>query len=689
MSVCGEHFTDWFSEHTCCFLMTHHPPTWLAPSAMSLCAGEIAPPGRFVVHMCGHMHEPLNVTQSLGGAHKQRLWQAPSIFGLELTGSKLERRHGYVAGTLVVAGNTGTLRIWPRLAQRHQAGNWHFIREPSVSVEADEGTKAEELPVNQVSAAAGGKAQVFRVLLLSTDADLAPTRKAIADHLRRSLGIEVSTETSIIQHHLVILIQGMRWEDGHAAAIWQKVDPKCRVIFVSADEADWPPYRFVEINMHTTVSQFRASLTHAHKFTKPEQLVEMVSAIVTDRLQMHSGDQAAGLHSWERSYLEFRIPAWRAGRTAASHPHLFDAADAKELYQPDLYTGLYGTANSWECGKNGSPLKSVTPKARSTRIIHVERRVKLARWLTAPQLSSIALIGAPGGGKTIFLTRIAATLGSACLGRPVDFEPDLDVEALRRGNRLPIPIVVEATRLAQRDPSKIQTLFSVIADEIGSASTERPDPKSIELGLTEGRYFVLVDALDEIADSSKRSKTLALLKGTASLFTQSHLLVTTRSARYTGRLRFGPELESVEVAPLSSPQVEQLCRNWSRHRQRDDQYHNSLMGAVSGLADSVGQAEQDQALTENPLMLTAICMVFERYRSLPDDRGRLCDLLIDDLCQSRQSEDTERNWKLDEAGKRNLLQRIALNMQEQGAQTWPFEKAVDIALAVCGRSPKT
>jgi len=25
ISVCGEHFTDWFDQHTICFLMTHHP----------------------------------------------------------------------------------------------------------------------------------------------------------------------------------------------------------------------------------------------------------------------------------------------------------------------------------------------------------------------------------------------------------------------------------------------------------------------------------------------------------------------------------------------------------------------------------------------------------------------------------------------------------------------------------------
>lgn len=147
-----------------------------------------------------------------------------------------------------------------------------------------------------------------------------------------------------------------------------------------------------------------------------------------------------------------------------------------------------------------------------------------------------------------------------------------------------------------------------------------------------GRYCLLIDALDEIADSARRSQVLDLLKGMAGsdVFPNIRLVLTTRSARYTGSLRFAPELETVEVAPLEQKQVEQLCNNWSRHRGRDSEYTHSLMSAVSGLAEQVGSSTEDQALTENPLMLTAICMVFERYRSLPDDRGRLCELLIDD-----------------------------------------------------------
>jgi predicted NACHT family NTPase len=225
---------------------------------------------------------------------------------------------------------------------------------------------------------------------------------------------------------------------------------------------------------------------------------------------------------------------------------------------------------------------------------------------------------------------------------------------------------------------------------MSAAGKHRPTHSEIRRGLKNGRYVLLIDALDEIPESARRTQVLDLLKGVAgaAVFPKTRIVLTTRSARYTGGLKFGPELEIVEVAPLSSDQVMQLCENWARHRGRDRSYVEALMAAVSGLGNQIDSTTEDQALTENPLMLTAICMVFERYRNLPDDRGRLCELLIDDLCRSRNSEDIGRGWKLDDATKKDLLQRIALAMQEEGAQTWPVSRAIEISTTLISSTDK-
>jgi len=294
----------------------------------------------------------------------------------------------------------------------------------------------------------------------------------------------------------------------------------------------WPN---VEQQFFADLEQLHATCGPWHILFFSGDLVQKGSPAEYRKLNETLGVEASGLRSWERTYLEFRIPAWRSGRTALSQPHLFDAADARELYQPDLYTPLDGTSLNWHRGKDDRPARDPVRPKKTNAVVNLPRRLRLTKWTTVPDIPRIALIGAPGGGKTIVLTRIAAAVGSACLGRPIDLEPDLDIEKLRVRTVLPIPIVLEATRIAQRDPTQVTALLEAISDETSSAGTEAPQITEIEAGLKSGRYLLLIDALDEIADSQRRARTLQLLKGVAGLYPSVRCVLTTRSARYTGR----------------------------------------------------------------------------------------------------------------------------------------------------------
>lgn len=529
----------------------------------------------------------------------------------------------------------------------------------------------------------------FSILLLATDTDLKESREAIALHLKKSLGVSVTSNNGdnsldATTFDQIILVQGWWWDDGKAAQHWLHAPESRRTAFFISENGDWPPFRLIELASTEDIKAFRATIENPNYFDEPKELAEKVGQAVTVFVQGKTGDERLGLRDWERTYMDFRLPAWRGGRTA-SPGHLLEAEGTEELYGADLYVTLDGMSRRWQSGADGRP--ALIPKKRKKIAKEIppqelEPRVPLGRWLSVPQIPRIALVGAPGGGKTVFLTRTAAAIASACLGRPGELEPDIDMECLRhQSGTLPIPVVLEATRIASRYSLDVGALIEAMADEMSVAGKSKPPTDEIIQGLRSGRYLLLIDALDEIADSARRTAVLDLLKGMAAqaVFPRTRLILTTRSARYTGSLKFGPELETVEVASLSDGQVSQLCRNWTVHRGRDDAYFELLMNAVAGLADQVGSSADDQALTENPLMLTAICMVFERYRSLPDDRGRLCELLIDDLCRSRNSEDSEKGWKLDDATKKDLLQRIALTMQEEGAQTWPVSRAIQIA----------
>jgi predicted MPP superfamily phosphohydrolase len=688
--VCGEHYDDWFKERDISFLLTHQPPSWLNTSSRIVLEREIHTPNRFIAHLYGHMHEHKTYADSRGGAKPRHYWQAPSAFGLEYFGNNECRQHGYTAGRIEFDAKGAQVRLWPRIAVPHQAGHLHIVRDPSSSLDVDGSPSVGPVYINRLTASNPNQIRSpFSILLLATDTDLRDAREATALHLRKSLGISVTVASGddLIDEpdfDHIFLVQGWWWAEGKAARQWLRAPDFKRTAMLITKNGDWPPFRLIELTATTEIEAFRAGVEKPTYFDDPRELPEKVSQVVTALVQSMSGDERLGLLDWERTYMDFRLPAWRAGRTA-SPGHLLEAEGTEELYQSDLYVTLEGTARKWHRGLDGRPkLIRKQPKKSAQEIAseRVESRVPLGRWLSVPHLPRLTLVGAPGGGKTIFLTRTAAAIANACLGRPGELEPDIEMDCLRhQSGILPIPVVLEATRIANRDSLDATALIEAMADEMAVTDKLTRRTAEIKQGLKRGRYLLLIDALDEIADSARRTSVLNLLKGLAApaVFPKTRLILTTRSARYTGSLKFGPELETVEVAPLSDVQVSQLCRNWSSHRGRDDSYFEQLMNAVASLADQVGSSTDDQSLTENPLMLTAICMVFERYRSLPDDRGRLCELLIDDLCRSRNSEDVEHGWKLDDATKKDLLQRIALAMQEEGSQTWPVSRAIQIA----------
>jgi len=445
ISVCGEHFTDWFDRHTVCFLMTHHPPSWLASNSRAALHNDIALPGRFVTHLCGHMHEALQEASFTGGdLEARRVWQGRALFGLEFYGDsqQFERHHGYSSGVLDINNEAALVRVWPRQAVKLQSGKWRFLEDRFATLEPDFGTAPEKVSSRyEQDRIIPTEQQKYEILLLATDQDLGNARKIVAEHLRRSLGVTVS-ETHQLKDHkydLAVLVQAWWWDEGNCAHAWESCDAP-KAAFIIDEDAEWPPRKLVEFHADNAVREFRSSIPEARFFKNPAHLPELIGKAVTKLMHAHSGDLDIGLRDWERSYLESRLPAWRSGRTAKSRPHLFDAEQLDELYEPDLYVPMHGVSLDWEGGADGYPRKkkkkSRQRNTESLPTVEGAKRVSLAKWLAVPQIPRLALVGAPGGGKTIFLTRIAAALAHSCLGRHLDFEPELDVERLRYNSSL-------------------------------------------------------------------------------------------------------------------------------------------------------------------------------------------------------------------------------------------------------------
>jgi tetratricopeptide (TPR) repeat protein len=85
-------------------------------------------PGRFISHLCGHLHTPRRESTSLAGDVPRLTSQGASLFGLETydsNGNPVSREFGYSISALSF-GTQLTLEQWPRAATRIESGRWNI-----------------------------------------------------------------------------------------------------------------------------------------------------------------------------------------------------------------------------------------------------------------------------------------------------------------------------------------------------------------------------------------------------------------------------------------------------------------------------------------------------------------------------------------------------------------------------------
>jgi predicted MPP superfamily phosphohydrolase len=138
-SACPIDYAEWADSNHFNILLTHHPRSWLCASAAEELSREIAPPGRFRMHLCGHLHEETISLNSDSGATPILTHQGSSLFGLEYHGTaKTEKRqHGYLYGQWSTDGKKINEKLWPRLAVRKDDGALILGQNHGIHLKAD------------------------------------------------------------------------------------------------------------------------------------------------------------------------------------------------------------------------------------------------------------------------------------------------------------------------------------------------------------------------------------------------------------------------------------------------------------------------------------------------------------------------------------------------------------------------
>ena len=201
-------------------------------------------------------------------------------------------------------------------------------------------------------------------------------------------------------------------------------------------------------------------------------------------------------------------------------------------------------------------------------------------------------------------------------------------------------------------------------EEALAAWVDRSPPPGLSGGLLKahiaaGSAFLLLDGLDEVAVSERRDGTTLypralLLSGLADALpgwekAGNRTLLTSRpyGLNEAGLHQLG--LPRAPLEPLPKPLQDLFVARWFHTLGKED--------LTEGLIETIHGRDDLAPLTENPMLLTALCVLYDNGGRLPEDRYELYKSIVNGVLHSRYPGDArEREPVL------RRLEAIALGM---------------------------
>ena len=226
--------------------------------------------------------------------------------------------------------------------------------------------------------------------------------------------------------------------------------------------------------------------------------------------------------------------------------------------------------------------------------------------------SRLAILAAPGGGKSTLIKRVAVAYADPQRRALVhDDLPEKNwlplffrCRELRGLARASFAELLDA--LAQREPVRQHALtFRSLADR----------------ALFEGRVFLLVDGLDEISDAGDRAAFVCTMRTALQAYPGTAIIVTSREAGFRHvAAHLAPICTYATLSPFDADDIRRLSVAW--HAEvvgGSDKVRND----AQQLARTISRNDRIQRLAINPLLLTTLLLVKRWVGSLPTRRAVL------------------------------------------------------------------
>lgn len=229
----------------------------------------------------------------------------------------------------------------------------------------------------------------------------------------------------------------------------------------------------------------------------------------------------------------------------------------------------------------------------------------------APNNTKFIIIGEPGSGKTTLLRQLALTLSKK--------------QQTTLPKKLPILLYIRDIQRSVENKPNI-SLSEIIIESLGGKARNLPI-EWFENYLQKGKCLLLMDGLDEIADSAKRLLVSDWVQKQIIDYKDNHFIITSRPHGYNDNPIIG--VTPLQLKPFDLMQVEEFIQRWylakEITRSRTDNEATKWI-AEDNAKDLYNIIKNKPALADlavNPLLATMIATIHSYKGILPERRSDL------------------------------------------------------------------
>ena len=273
----------------------------------------------------------------------------------------------------------------------------------------------------------------------------------------------------------------------------------------------------------------------------------------------------------------------------------------------------------------------------------------------------LMLLGGPGVGKSTFLRKVGL---EALKGKEGKFEHKC------------IPVFLELKRFTENQIS-IETL---ITDEFTVCGFPYPE-QLVQKALESGKLLVLFDGLDEVP-AANVDNVIEKIGDFVDQYRQNRFIASCRVAAYKGGLG---QFTVVEMADFDDSQIKGYIDNWfastpDRHRRHLDEEMKTAEQCWKAL-NAIGH-HPTKELARNPLLLTLLCMVYDKSQNFPRNRADLYEkalgiFLEEWAAEKRVRREASISQYLDISDEKRMLSEIAARNFEENRLFFREDELID------------